>query len=331
MINSADIRILNKLKIQKILWSGEEYTKQNLAAVTGLSVATCNTLLNEMEKDGIVKGEKKQLQTVGRGTVCYKINEEYESFLGVTFELVDKKRRLEIFLISVTGTIRKKIEKDYEILNDTVICNDIQEILKDQKNITQIIIGTPSIAEYGVIRHCDIPELENIEIVKMLQEQTGIPVCLENDIHLKAYGYYKKYGKEEETVTLLNFPAHVLPGTASVHDGSVIKGKDQFAGMVGFLPYDIERNQQIQLLKKDTCRPFISKAVASLIAIINPSVMVFTGDLLEGESIEWIKTDCGQWIPEEYLPEFFYEENFMEFYTYGMYQKALELKEQQYD
>lgn len=42
----------------------------------------------------------------------------------------------------------------------------------------------------------------------------GLPVHMENDIHYKAYGYYKKEGRENDIVTLCFFPANVLPGTA---------------------------------------------------------------------------------------------------------------------
>ena len=98
--------------------------------------------------------------------------------------------------------------------------------LKQHNNISQIIVGTPSIAENGIIRHCDIAELENVEIVCQLEKQFHIPVYLENDMHFKAYGYYSKCGKADEIITLANFPAHILPGTASVHAGMILKGKN---------------------------------------------------------------------------------------------------------
>ena len=87
MKDSADIRKVNK---NKILWQGGQYAKQQISLKTGLSVATCNTLLNTMEEAGEVIGEKKQLQDVGRESVCYQINEAYESFLCVYFELIKR-------------------------------------------------------------------------------------------------------------------------------------------------------------------------------------------------------------------------------------------------
>ena len=51
---------------------GKHYTKQQAAAGTGLSVATCNTLLNDLQMHKIVSGEKRQLGEVGRSSVLYR-------------------------------------------------------------------------------------------------------------------------------------------------------------------------------------------------------------------------------------------------------------------
>ena len=48
---------------------GKEFTKQELARHTGLSTATCNTLINEMAADGEVTGHKLQLGEVGRSSL----------------------------------------------------------------------------------------------------------------------------------------------------------------------------------------------------------------------------------------------------------------------
>ena len=54
MKDSAGIKRENKAQIRKLLMSGKPYTKQQIARQTGLSVASCNTYLNEMETSGEV-------------------------------------------------------------------------------------------------------------------------------------------------------------------------------------------------------------------------------------------------------------------------------------
>ena len=84
---------------------------------TGLSIATCNTLLNDMEQSNEVIGEKRRLQDVGRESVCYQINEEFEGFLCIYFELLNGERRLTLHLLSAVGNIIEKIEKKCEFID----------------------------------------------------------------------------------------------------------------------------------------------------------------------------------------------------------------------
>lgn len=326
MKDSTDIRKINQHKIRTILWTGEEYTKQQIAVATGLSVATCNTLLNDMASENEVIGEKKRLSDVGRESICYQINEDYESILCLSFEMLDGEKILNLTLLSPIGRILKRKTITYNLLNYTVISENVSLFALQYSNISQIMVGTPSIAEFGIIKHSDIIELENENIVEKMMNEFQIPVYLENDMHFKGFGYYKKMGKAEEVITLANFPAHILPGTVSVHAGTILKGNNQFAGMVGFLPYEMSKEEFLAQLNRESSRPLISKAITSIIAIVNPGVIVFTGELVDEERLALIRNDCLEVIPADYMPNLIYKDDFDSYYIEGMYQKALELK-----
>lgn len=70
MIDTSDVRKMNMNAIRSVMWRGGEHTKQSIAADTGLSVATCNTLLNELERNNEVFSQKFQLNGVGRMHQC---------------------------------------------------------------------------------------------------------------------------------------------------------------------------------------------------------------------------------------------------------------------
>lgn len=326
MKDISDIKRLNRNKVRRILWNGGSYTKQNLASETGLSVATCNTILNEMESSGEVTGEKTRLQEVGRSTVVYQINEAYESILCMDFKMIKGIKSLSWAVMSTAGTILERDGKEFARLDYKVILEAVREIAKRHENISQIIIGAPSVAEQGVIRHCDIPELEGVSMAGILASDCHIPVHMENDMHLKAYGYYKKECVESDTVTIAAFPSHVLPGTATIESGKVIMGAHQFAGMVGFLPYGIGREEQLLMLSRESYLPLAVKAAASIIAIVNPGVILFTGDLLDEQEVIKIKQECMKIMPLEYIPACVYRENVDDYFLEGMYQRALDLK-----
>lgn len=326
MKDSADIRKINLQKIRSLLWSGEWKTKQQLAAETGLSVATCNTLLNELSNTGEVLSEKTRIHEVGPGALRYRINEGFESILCIWFDRLGNEDVLTAKVLAVTGSILYQERYKKRVLTFREVQREMEKVFQKFPNISVVVVGTPSIAENGIIRHCDIPELENEPIVSELSRQFGVPVYLENDMHFKVFGYSKKHNADTDVVTLANFPVHILPGTATVHNGMVIKGHNQFAGMVGFLPYDLNREELLAALQPDACRHVVSKAVASLISILNPAVMILTGNLLDETCVQWIQEDCMQWIPESYMPKLIYQADTEGYYLEGMYQKALELK-----
>lgn len=329
MKDSSSIRKSNKQKIKCLLFDGSLLSKQQIAYKTGLSVATCNTLLNEMESRGEVIGEKNRVNEVGPSTVFYRLNEDYEYFICLHIDVIKGRRVLDISLVKINGKRKSHIRKEYETLDKEILLKELKEVSSSYLNVKQIIFGIPGLFTHGKIEHCDCSEINGWECKKEIEKVTKIPTYVENDMYLKAFGYYKK-GKKEEIVTLAYFPEKLLPGTVSVANGIVLKGANNFAGMTGFLPFDIDRETIKEQLQKETCHPLITKSIASIIVLINPSVIVLSGSLIDEDSYKWIENDIKRWIPEAYLPRFVYEEDFEDIYLEGMYQKASSLKEEEW-
>lgn len=327
MKDSAGIKKENKAQIRKLLISGKSYTKQQIAMQTGLSVASCNTYLNEMETAGEVTGEKQKLHDVGRNSVVYKLNEDFESILCIYFELICGIKSIKTAVFSPIGRILYRQTAQFDILDVSAVQRKIADALERFPNISQIIVGTPSIAEGGVICHSDIPELENVPLKAILKEKFYLPVSISNDMHYKVYGYYRQEKIADKIITLVNYPSGVLPGTATVHKGVLLTGKNLFAGMVGFLDYRMSREQQIKMLQRPTAEPFIIQAAIALISILNPHELLFTGDLLQESDLERIRIACQNYIPEEYMPDFIFIPDTEQYYLMGMYWTAMDRKE----
>lgn len=324
MQDSADVRKANMIKIRKTMWKGGLWTKQSIAATTGLSVATCNTLLNELERSGEVIGSKKRFNDVGPSTTVYQINEEFENILCIWFDMTLGEKVLHCAVMSMCGNILYTSNKTYRKLDASKIIKSAAYAFDKFPKISSVIIGVPGITERGVIRHCDIEEFESEPLLQKLKELYNVPVYMENDMYFKIYGYYKLYCGDNDVVTLLNYPSHVLPGTATVHKGTVITGKNGFAGMIGFLPFEFDRESQLEILSEKTCVPLISNAAASLIAILNPNRMIFTGDLICPLVIKAVKEECARFIPNEYMPAFEIVEDMTNVYTEGMFRFVID-------
>ena len=327
MKDTADIKRENKSQIRKLLISGNSYTKQQVSLQTGLSVASCNTYLNEMAITGEVIGEKQKLNDVGRNAVVYKLNENFESILCIYFELIQGIKSITTAVFSPIGRLLHKQTVSNEVLDSSAVIQTVSNIMEQFPNVSQIMVGTPSIAENGVIRHSDIEELEDVPLKSELEERFKLSVSISNDMHYKVYGYYYQEQISDKIITLVNYPSGVLPGTATVHKGVLLTGKNLFAGMVGFMDYGISQEQQIKKLQRPTAEPFIIKAAIALISILNPHQLLFTGDLLHKEDLNKIYIACKKCIPEEYMPEFVFLPDTEEYYLKGMYWAAVERKE----
>lgn len=327
MQNSSDIRRLNFNRIRRILWQGGSYTKQEIAGITRLSVATCNTLLNELETQGEVTGQKSRVSGVGRSTVCYTINETHDSLLCIAIDLVRTQRKIQWWILSLTGKVLDCGEKECETLDGIQLLEEIGDLLLAHDAVSEIVIGIPGIAENGVIQHCDLKELDGLALQEELAKRTDIPVFMENDMHLKVYGYYSLQKNKDDIVTLACFYEHIMPGSASICQGTMIKGHNQFAGMVGYLPYGMSREQYLENMHYPECLSLIEQAILSIIVLINPSAIVFTGDLLSPEILQSLEASCKEKMIPGYMPRFIYQQSLRDYYLEGMYRKALDQKE----
>ena len=264
---------------------------------------------------------------MGRSSVLYQIREDHECYLALYFFVEQGKKIAVCTLLSAAGDVCAREEEACDLLDYTRLVDIIFRMTQRYGLPAQIIVGVPGIAEGGVIRHCDIPELEGEPLKRRLEEGFSIPVAMETDMHFKAYGYYRRNGRDDEVITLAYFPSHVLPGTATIHRGTIISGSSGFAGMTGFLPSDVSREEQLELLNPKDCLPFLVQSLSAVIVLLNPGKIVLTGDLVTDAILLETRKKCLEYIPQEYMPEFLRVDSFDDCYLEGMFQTAVDRKE----
>ena len=326
MHNSADIRRDNRKRIYRLLLDGRAYTKQQVAAGTGLSVATCNTLLNEMLARGVVTGESQRTGEVGRSSMLYRIDDAHERYLAVSFRMDGDCRVIACSVLSAMGREEMRRVERMECLDAEQIIRLIGEVLAGQERIARILVAPPGITERGVIRYGDVPELENAPLQELLERAFDLPVTMENDMHCMAYGYSRRMNRPEDVITLACYPTHLLPGTATIHKGMIIQGAHGIAGMAGFLPCGMSREEQLRELEPGRCIPYVARSLSAIMVLLNPGVIVLTGDLIEPDMLEEVRRICAEDIPEEYMPEFVMADSFEDYLQAGLFALAVDNK-----
>ncbi|MGG0418609.1 ROK family protein [Priestia aryabhattai] len=322
--NTAALKKINIDLVKASLKNLEYGTKSSIAQATGLSVATCGNILKELLVTGEVLEVSHEESSGGRPARRFKYNENY-GFVGCIY--ISLKNNARWVNYKVTNLKGEKIEEDI-ITSDNityeVIDSFINQLTQKYTNILAIGIGIPGVVYEGVIGICDIPELSNINLGERLKEKYKIEVTIENDMNLTVYGIYKRHEKET-SVAVVTFIENSFPGSGIIIDGNILKGSTKFAGEVSFLPFDLSREEQLKHLhNKEQFIPLAAKTLISLIAIINPQIIVLTGGLCKPEYVDNIYNNCLQIIPKEHIPNISYIEDIHNDYMQGLLSTTLE-------
>ncbi|MCQ2492471.1 MAG: ROK family protein [Lachnospiraceae bacterium] len=327
MKNSADIRKRNKDLIRRHLWTGEKNTKQGIAEVTGLSVATCNTMLNEMEADGEIYGVKKQLNGIGRSTMVYSVNEGHESIVCVHVAKVQELYRCSFSVLSVTGRIKDERTDEYKELTKEIFDSFLEEVVNRYQNVSYIIIGLPAIINEGVVTQCEVACLEDIALKEELEKKYQCCVHIESDMHLTAYGYFRSNDDPDDVITLVSFIEGYKPSMVTIYEGIIIKGANAIAGASGFMPFGYSINDIAEIITdKEKRMNIIKYSLICCIALMNPRKILMFTDLVDAEEEKEIIENIKEVIPEEFIPEFDYTKCISKYFQCGLYHRALDLK-----
>ena len=324
MSDASGVRRANRSAVLAVLWQGGSWTKQEVSHHTGISVPTCNTILNELAREGAALGEPRPTGGRGRTATAFRANERHEPMLLVSFDR-DRgpARHLRLELVSVLGRVLERRERELDRLDYARLLDEIARF-GAAREAADVAVGTPSLAEGGVVHVCDIPELEGEPLVGHLGADLARPVHLENDMHLKAYGHYCLRGNPDEVVTLANFPEHILPGTATVHRGMVVTGARQLAGMLGFLPLGMGRNELLRRLERPGGVELAGRMLAAAVVVVNPSVVVCTGSLLQPSDLDEVRRAIARTVPEAYLPRLEHVDSLDGAFREGMRRRLLD-------
>lgn len=322
--NSAQIKCINVELVKNTLRNLSIGTKQDVAKATGLSVATCNTILNELLETGEVLADELAPSYSGRPARRYTFNANYSLIACIYMYNENGKHTITYTVVNLMGEILEKncIQKkiSYEKIESL-----IDELIARYTNIKAVGIGVPGLVNQGVVGVCDIDELVGVPLGLLLKEKYPLKITINNGTNLIALGFYHNQGYQEEIIVTIHFSKKNYPGAGIIIGGHIVRGNTGFAGEISFLPFDCSREEQLkQLNSNDGFIPLVVKTICSFVAVINPSSIMLTGDLFATEMLDEIRTRCLNFIPQEHIPSIFISESYHEVYMSGLIFKTLE-------
>ncbi|MCR4897791.1 MAG: hypothetical protein K5892_01050 [Acholeplasmatales bacterium] len=141
MKNTSDVRKDNISMILDIVGDGEDHTVLSVSKDTGLSVATCNTLLKMLVQSKQVIGTKRQINGIGRSSIIYHINSEYYSYLNIQYFKGENKYIFTSYYLY--GPMRLKKEIEINGFNLDELIGYIKSVLTEISGIALIQVSLP--------------------------------------------------------------------------------------------------------------------------------------------------------------------------------------------
>ena len=326
--NTSHVKLSNVELVRTALLEHAD-TRIGFSGRTGLSLATCATILNEMVATGEAILADELTTSGGRPAQVYRYNPHFAHIASVF--VTNEAGRNRVVCATSTGTGETLFPRttlpsaiEYETVEST-----IAELLDQDPLIKAVGIGVPGVVHRGVIGQGDIPSLRGVPLADRIQCRFGVTVIVENDMNATAYGYYHAHSRELDSLAVVILPKGNGPGTGIIVDGKILRGHSGFAGEVHYLPENY--NPLFQATgDQATFLGALAKMVAAVVALVNPQRILLTGELVKAGMIEPLTRALQGIIPPEHCPELVFQENCSEEYLAGLRLKAHESLRYQY-
>jgi len=324
--NTMRVKKMNQELVRQSLKTMKQGTKSTVAQATGLSVATCGNILNELLDTGELLELGMEESSGGRPARLYQYNENFLYIVCIIVRAGVKTHSLTYTVVNLAGKTIKEGHQENDLMGHALIDQLVDQLIGQFPQIRAVGIGVPGAVNQGVINVSDIQELINVPLEAFIREKHEVEVIIENDMNLTVYGFYQKQGYDEEkSVAVATFIEGCFPGAGMMVNGQIHRGSTCFAGEIAFLPFGMTHEEQFrQLHDRTTFHSLAGRAVSSLIAVMNPGMIALTGSLVESTDVDLIRQECLKYIPEMHMPQLTLLENPDENYMYGLITMTLE-------
>ena len=241
-VNLSDVRKSNCRLIFEVLSRNDGMTLLELEQSTGLSRPTTVNMVRALEEVGLVLNIGKKESNGGRTPSLYGINPDAFFAIGIDFEYPVSR----VAISDMKGTIRYGSKKEFPLDLKAAQAIDallfqIEEAIEksavEEQRILGIGMGMPGYINLKTgmsLRFERISDWEDIEIGRLISERIGVPVYMENDVHLMFRAERDLWEKNGDQDTLFIAIRSGI-GMAIFQRGHIIEGEYGNAGHIGHM------------------------------------------------------------------------------------------------
>ncbi len=323
--NSLLMKEVNTNILRSVLRKEKYFTKQKLAKITGLSVVTVGTILNQLLKTGEVFEDKLISSKGGRPAHRFCYNKNFLNILTLCTYEKNKKDILSIIVSNILGEEIFKREEELKNPDWDFFINIIDDTIKKYPLIKALGISMPGQESKGKIIIHDYDNLNNLNFIEFFENRYNFPVIFENDVNSAVIGYCKRENYiQNSAVIYIYFPEKYPPGAGIFINGKIYKGYMGTAGEIKYIPLEIDW-ENINYSSEEKTIENISRLISSVSAILNPEKIVICGNFISESILKEAEKISRKFLKKIFVPEILISKNFISDFEVGITELTLDL------
>lgn len=205
-----------------------------------------------------------------------------------------------------------------EIIKPIISIQDLYDVIDtvilQYPDTLDIGIATPGIINDGFVDSSNIPCFDKIPLYQMLKERYQQNIYLSNDVNSAAIGYYASQN-EYKNIAFLFQPIRYFAGAGFVVDGSLMKGRNNLAGEVQYLPMNLSDDWMKLNRTPEGTIELVSKLILSIISTMAPEVIVLFSQLTS--DVDVLYQELEKILPRKYIPKIIKIDDMVEYNLVG--------------
>ena len=196
------VRRHNQELVLSTFLTGGEYTRVQVADMTSLSKPTVNAIVEDLLHSGLVEKVGSRVGVAGRSAAVYRPDPRGGSVVAIDIGA----RKIRGAVANLVGEI--VFERTVDTPRRGRLVDEASSLIADlasnsgayPNSPSLAVVGSPGVVDpmTGLLSHAlNTPELIGLPLGQRLQERTGMPVLVENDVNLATVGEYH-HGRAQE-------------------------------------------------------------------------------------------------------------------------------------
>lgn len=318
ILRSNDVKRINKIVIRKALLELRSATRKELMEATGISSSSIGSLIMEMVRDHDILEESVDSSSGGRCPMRYVLNYRKHRVMCI---LMDREEAE----LHVLDCLYQDVYQETIPLADASTLQEKIIEYSERYKVKSIHVSTPGIIQGEHVIQDSPQGLIDLDFFANLKEALQLPLVIENDVNCMVQGYVADRKEKDETISYLYLSKEGGVGSASVNEGTLLRGNDHLAGEIGLLEYQgISVNN---LLREHPSQKKILEILTQLITVlvcaINPSLIVLSG--MDTIDLEQLIVDVEQIVSDRFTLQFVIDEENSYHILRALWSNAMEL------